>query len=184
MSKKKTLEKIELKGLQAAPSQVWGAIRIVPLVKDNINNDIRLSKVSYKEPTTMVSLKGELLDEGIKYISYVPHGLIVSWNDKRNPDVSFGTNLQTKDGKTFGKTVRIIHRMVKKIDKNQLRILPLHIAMEGFLSLYFGGPEIAWEEYSRQAISRGLDPRWENTVSGTAIPGLEDALRLFEIHNE
>jgi hypothetical protein len=75
-----------------------------------------------------------------------------------------------------------MERMVKRESKNSLRFLPLHLAMEGFLSLYFNGPKIAWEEYSRYALTYGLGCRSEYSYSGRAIAGLEEALRVFEIH--
>jgi hypothetical protein len=130
----------------------------------------------------VVSLDGELLDDGIKYVSYVPHGLVVAWTDDGSPAAAFGANMATRDGKRYGSCVRVAHRMAKREDENRLRLLPLHIAMEGFLALHFGGPDVAWSEYSRQAISKGLDPRWESSVSGRWILGLQDALRVFEIH--
>lgn len=183
MSSKKLLpKKIELTGLGIAPSQVWGGVRLVPLLKHEIKEDIRLAKISYRENMGVVSLNGELLDEGIKYLSYIPHGLVVSWDSRGKAAASFGAQLHQRDGKSFGKSVRVIHRMAKRVDKNQLRILPLHLAMEGFLALHFGGPDTAWKEYSRQVLSHGLDPRWEYSLSAQEINGLEDALRIFEIH--
>jgi hypothetical protein len=73
--------------------------------------------------------------------------------------------------------------MVKREDDHTVRILPLHLAMDGFLALCFAGPDVAWPEYSRRAISRGLDPRVESSVCGAWIPGFADALRVFEIHD-
>lgn len=54
--------------------------------------------------------------------------------------------------------------------------------MEGFLSMFFSGLDIAWSEYSQYALSHGLGCRFESSFSGHYIPGLEDALRVFEIH--
>jgi hypothetical protein len=180
------LESIDLRGLEAAPCQVWGGVRIVPLLRRQVRPDLRLAKRAYDEDVMVVSLEGGLLDAGIKYVSYVPHGLVVSWSDDGTAAAAFGAQLGGKDGKPFGKvgpfTVRVAHRMARREDKNRLRILPLHLAMEGFLALHFGGPDVAWSEYSRRALSTGLDPRWENAVPGSFMPGLEDALRLFEIH--
>jgi len=73
--------------------------------------------------------------------------------------------------------------MVKREEGNRLRMLPLHVAMEGFLALCFDGPDVAWSEYSKQAISTGLSPRWERVAPGYLVPGLADALRVFEIHD-
>ncbi len=72
--------------------------------------------------------------------------------------------------------------MARRVDKNRLRFLPLHLALEGYLALHFRGPVIAWAEWSRQAVARGLSPRAEDARTGAEVRGLEDALRVFEIH--
>ncbi len=132
----------------------------------------------------IVTLEGELLDPELAYVGYVPHGLVVTWSEDGSPAASFGAHLRGRDGKRFGSFVRVAHRMARREDRQRLRLLPLHLAMEGFLALHFGGPEIAWAEYSKRAISRGLDPRLEEVASGRSIDGLEDALRVFEIHEQ
>src|SRR5262249_2163865 len=107
------------------------------------------------------------------------------WNDDGTPVASFGASLQKgggRDGVAIGRCVRLLHRMVKREDGRQLRLLPLHLAMEGFLALHFGGAATAWPEHSRRAMRRGLSPRMERSMPGSAIAGLEDALRVFEIH--
>ncbi len=177
------LSDIQLTGLEIAPSQVRGAIRIVPILKHNFRYDLRLQGHQYEEPLGMVSLSGDLLDRGLKYFSYIPHGLVMSWSNDGSPIAACGTNLGSGDGKKMlGGLLRAIPRMSKKIARNQLRFLPLHLAMEGFLSMFFGGPEIAWSDYSRRARSEGLNPRCEYSYGGRSIAGLEDALRVFEIH--
>jgi hypothetical protein len=48
--KKRLLTDISLKGLEIAPSQIRGAVRIVPLIRQNIRNDLRLrdfQKIKY-----------------------------------------------------------------------------------------------------------------------------------------
>lgn len=181
----KLLERPCLRGLELAPSQVWGGVRLVPLLREELRNDLRMSLRAYEEDVAVVSLKGELMAPGLKYLSYVPHGLVVSWNDDGTATTAFGAQLGVKDGRRFqgGRgTVRVVHRMVRREDKHRLRLLPLHLAMEGFLALQFGGPEVAWSEYSRRAISSGLSPRSEDAVPGAWIHGLDEALRVFEIH--
>jgi hypothetical protein len=181
------LENVSLRGLSVAPPQVCGGIRIVPLIRGTVRDDLRLAKRSYDEDLMVVSLDGELLKPGLKYLSYVPHGLVLSWSEDGSAAAAFGTQIHAADGKRFGKTstkIRVTQRMVRREAANQLRLLPLHLAIEGFLALHFGGPEIAWGEYSQHALSRGLDPRWEETIPGSWITGLEDALRVFEIHEQ
>ncbi|MEO1377777.1 MAG: hypothetical protein AAFW70_26570 [Cyanobacteria bacterium J06635_10] len=180
--KKHLLTDISLKGLEIAPSQVRGAVRIVPLLRCNVRSDLRLMKRSYDEDLTVVSL-----EKDINYYSYVPHGLVMSWTDDGSPAAALGgqINKSKSDGKRFDcncASVRLMHRMRKRESNNQLRFLPLHLAMEGFLSMFFSGPDIAWSEYSKYALSHGLGSRHETAVGGSSIARLEDALRVFEIH--
>lgn len=184
-SKNKLLTNISLKGLEIAPSQVRGSIRIVPLLRHQVRGDLRLMRRAYNEDITVVSLEGEMKAPGMKYLSYVPHGLVMSWSDDGSPVAAYGGQIVKSDGKQFNwgcASVRLMHRMAKRESANQLRFLPLHLAMEGFLSLFFSGPDVAWSEYSKYALSHGLGARYEMSFSGRYIEGLEDALRVFEIH--
>ncbi len=164
--KKNLLTDISLKGLDIAPSQVRGAVRIVPLLRRNVRSDLRLLKRSYDEDLTVVSL-----EKDINYYSYVPHGLVMSWTDDGSPLAAFGGQMQkSNDGKRLDSgcaSVRLMHRMRKRESNHQLRFLPLHLAMEGFLSMFFSGPDIAWSEYSKYALSHGLGCRYETAVGGT-----------------
>ena len=179
MAKKAPLmETISLKGLEVAPSQIWGAVRLIPLIRKRSRVDLRLFKRNYNSDLAVVSV-----EKDIKYISYVPHGLVLHWSDDGSPVVATGGQLLT-EGKKYAcgpARVQLLHRMVKR-QKNALRLLPLHLAMEGFLGMFFNGPDIAWSDYSRQALSQGLSPRVEWSIAGRGINKLEDALRLFEIH--
>jgi hypothetical protein len=84
------LETIALRGLEIAPSQVWGAIRIVPLLRRQVRYDLRLWQRQYRDDAAIVSLTGDL-----KYMSYVPHGLVLSWSDDGSPVAAFGGQLYT-----------------------------------------------------------------------------------------
>jgi hypothetical protein len=175
---------LDLHGLDLAPAQVSGNIRLVPLLRRDPRGDLRLARRRYDEPVGIVSLEGDLLGRGVKYASFVPHGLVASWSSDGSAVANMGASLgKARDGKPFGRCVRVLHRMARREDDRTLRFLPLHLAMEGFLALCFGGPEIAWSEYSRRAIAHGLSPRTERSVRGAALPGFEDALRVFEIHD-
>jgi hypothetical protein len=174
-------------GLRLAPSQVWGSIRLVPVLRDEVRGDLRFAQRKYNDALTVVSLKGGLMEPGLKYASYVPHGLVMSWDNHRQVDAAFGTQLHKPEGKALKVgpfTVRVLHRMAHREEKNRLRLLPLHLAMEGFLALHFGGPEVAWTEYSQEALSRGLDPRSEWSVPGWSSTAFDEALRIFELHEQ
>ncbi|NNB93759.1 hypothetical protein HI113_07540 [Corallococcus exiguus] len=185
---KSAVRRLPLTGLRLAPSQVWGSIRLVPVLRDDIPGDLRITRRSYDEDVSVVSLQGGLMEPGLRYVSYVPHGLVVDWDDK-GAAVTAETRLRKPEGKE-GKSLkhgpfsstRVLHRMVHREDKSRLRLLPMHLTMEGFLALYFGGPQVAWSEYSQEALSQGLNPRSEWTSSGWASAAFAEALRIFELH--
>jgi len=52
-------------------------------------------------------------------------------------------------------------RMTRRDGRQRLRFLPLHLALEGYLALQFGGAPIAWQQWTRRAVTRGLSPRVE-----------------------
>lgn len=199
MSKKpvyRRADTLSLRGLDPAPAQTWGAIRLVPLIRRDVREDLRLARRGYGEDAAVVRLDGRPGGAGHAYASFVPHALVVSWSEDGSPVASFGASLSTagpgtkaatgtkapSDGVPFGRHVRLLHRMARREDTRRLRLLPMHLAMEGFLALHFGMPEIAWPEYSRRALRRGLDPRVESSISGWGIVALQEALRVFEIH--
>ncbi len=186
---------LDLKGLRTAPPQSMGAVRILPLVRERFlaegaaladpPRDLRIGLRGYGDSYAVVEVGGDgPTDPGLKYMSFVPHGLIVSYTEDGSPVAalggSFGPASEKKD-----RFVRLMHRMVKQEQgegaTSRFRMLPLHLAMEGFLALHFNGPDILWNQYSQQAIRKGLDPRSERAIRGSWLPGLEEALRTFEI---
>ena len=189
MQNSNLISNLQLKGLEIAPSQVRGAIRIVPIIKHNIRYDLKLWGYQYEEPLARGSIAerenchSSLLDREPEYYSYIPDGLVMSWCDDDSPVVADCTQLDFAKGKKIlGSLSKAIFCTSKKIARNRLRFLPLHLAMEGFLSMFYGRPTIAWRDYSRYSRSHGLNSLWDISYGGQIIPGLEDALRVFEIH--
>ncbi|QXJ26051.1 hypothetical protein AGRA3207_007639 [Actinomadura graeca] len=167
-------------GLTTGPAQVWNAIRLVPLLREEPVPHLRLHRRVYEQPVSVVEV-----GDGTVYTAYVPHAFVATWSeDDRLPAASYGTRLLERDTRPAPPRmpVRTTRRMARKAGKDRLRFLPLHLAVEGYLALHFGGPEIVWEEWSRRAVARGLSPRCEETYLGSEVRGLEDALRIFEIH--
>jgi hypothetical protein len=180
--KKPKLKHLSLNGLEIAPSQVWGGVRLVPLLRHNSPGDLRLSLRSYDEAWTVANL-----NDGSVYYAYVPHALVTSWSNDGTPIAAVGCQIKGPDGKKFKAgpvSARRLHRMARREEPNRLRFLPMHLAMEGFLALHFGGPDIAWEEYSKDTLAYGLGCRTESSYPGYMIDGLADALRVFEIHEQ
>lgn len=183
---KNILEQINLDQFELAPSQMWGNVRLVPVIKKVPSEDLRLGIKNYEDDATFVALdgrKGTKLPDNV-YYSYIPHGMVARWSSDNNPVVPYGCEVEklSKNNRKQGLRVRVEHRMAKREKSDQLRFLPLHLAMEGFLSLCFGGPNVAWSEYSKSLLRQGLGVRYESSYRGRWISDLEDALRVFEIH--
>lgn len=183
----KLLDRLVLKGLTLAPPQVLGGVRLVPLLREAAPGDLRLVQRTFAEDVALVQL-----DRRTSYFSYIPHALVAQWTNDGTPVAAFGTQIQSyealrkADSQERNRGFVMPHVMAKmryREDDRRLRFLPQHLAMEGFLALHFRGPDIAWEEYSRKALRDGMSPRTETSVAGNRIVGLEDALRVFEIHS-
>jgi hypothetical protein len=174
----KLLETIALHNIEIAPSQIWGSIRLVPLLRKDFREDLRLAKRGYNSRVMIP------VERNTFYHSYVPHGLVLNWSDNGEPVASLGGQLSDKSHQFAG--VKVLRRMAqrekRREDKNSLRFLPLEMAMEGFMGMFFKGPTIAWQEYSRRSRSTGLSPRTEYSLTGRSISDLSEALRVFEIH--
>ncbi|MYW04211.1 hypothetical protein [Streptomyces sp. SID3343] len=171
-----------LTGLTARPAQVWGAVRLVPLVRDEAITDLRLDRRVYGVGDPSIVDVGD----GTFYRSFIPHAFVASWETGQGPSAAFGTQLQERPATPRRAKVwlpkRSLRRMARGVDGTRLRFLPMHLAMEGYLALHFGGPSIAWEEWTDRAVREGLSPRTEEAFCGAWVRGLADALRVFEIH--
>ncbi|OII70106.1 MULTISPECIES: hypothetical protein [unclassified Streptomyces] len=182
------MTRIDLAGLTAGPAQVWGGIRLVPLLRERPVEGLRLHRRLYGDPGDPAgSAYGVVrVDERHTYTSYVPHGFVADWSgDGGGRGAAYGTRLGAQAPECV--PVRHHHRLAKRErgadgPSRRLRFLPLHLALEGYLALHFGGPSTVWDEWSRQAVRRGLSPREEDAYAGWQVRGLAEALRVFEIH--
>ncbi len=173
-------ETLSLAGLSLCASQVWGAVRLVPLVRDEPIEDLRLDRRCYNAYTFVD------LPDGTYYSCFVPHAFVASWSKDGEPLAALGTQATGSKRSNYGFRLQFDHRMAKRErkgvgDRQKLRFLPLHTAFEGYLALHFAGPDVVRRDFSKQALSRGLSPRIESLTPGRWIPGLEEALRVFEI---
>ena len=165
---KRELLRLSLGELQPAPCQVWGNVRIVPLLRERAVEHIRLLPTSGGAAPTSDS-------------AYLPAALILGWSDEGAPLALPETWLGPRGAAPRGRPLSL-HQMVKKLDHLRSRLLPLHVAVEALLAGYVSGPEIAWKGLSDQVLRCGLSPRSESFAPGAAINALAEALRVFEIH--
>ncbi|WP_439081054.1 ARPP-2 domain-containing protein [Streptomyces sp. WL006] len=181
------MNRLELTGLTVRPAQVWGGVRLVPLVRASPVEGLRLHREVYE------GMGAGIVELGPRerYLSYIPHGLVADWSGGGGPAAGTGGRRSAAYGTQFGggdapRSMPLPalphHRMAKRRPGDRLRFLPLHLALEGYLALHFGGPSTAWEEWSRAALRDGLSPRAEDAYLGLSVRGLGDALRVFEIH--
>lgn len=177
------MKRLRLDGLTALPGQVWGAVRLVPLVRERpFDSLLRLHPQIYEIAPAAVRLNRPTVHQ-----SYIPHGIVAQWSEGDPYVKTVGTRLtdprRPAAAEVRGKP-RAERRTVRRPSGNRLRFLPLHLSMEGYLSLHFGGPSMAWDEWSRLGLDEGPPPQVETAYPGKAVTGLGDALRVFEIHPE
>jgi hypothetical protein len=175
-----SVETLALTGLSLCASQVWGTVRLVPLLRDEPIEDLRLDLRCWNA-TTVVEL-----DDRAFYTTFVPHAFVASWTNDGAPLAALGTQATNSGKANHFFPLRFEHRMAKRVrgggaNRQRLRFLPLNVAFEAYLALHFAGPDVLRHEYSDQVLSHGLSPRIESVTPGHWIPGLEEALRVFEI---
>jgi hypothetical protein len=172
---------LSLGGLRIGAPQAMGTIRLVPILRDDPPGDLRVHARGYPSAVGVVGLDAQPEASKHVYVSYIPHGFVFSYTDNRT-EAAQGASL----GSERPRWVRLHHRIVKREDGDgatrRFRMLPLHLAMEGFLALHFSGPDVLWREFSQRSSSRGLDPRVERSYGGEVIRGFDTAVRVFEIH--
>lgn len=172
--------RLDLRGLVAAPSQLRGSVRLVPLLRSEVRADLRLWRRPQRAAVTAITLGGEPGSAGLHYWSYIPSSLVLDWTEDGAPVAAADSQLLgPKDRPRFFK---LEHRMAKRTAERSLRFFPQDLAIEGLLTHHFRGPDIVSKTWSQGAIRRGLDPRSESFTTGWSIQGLEEALRTFELH--
>ncbi|MFW5418480.1 hypothetical protein J0910_17865 [Nocardiopsis sp. CNT-189] len=172
---------IDTTGLHTGTAQVRGAVRLVPLLRPAPVHGLRLHPALTGADAAVVGA-----GRSPRYTAFVPHAYVASWDGDEGPSAAYGTRLSAAgDGAEAQPPPRVrvarLRRQVQRTARSRLRFLPLHLAMEGLLSLHFGGPDTAWQEWSRDTLRRGLSPREEASYLGLSVPGMAEALRTFEI---
>jgi len=180
------LDPLNLKGLVPAPSQILGSVRLLPLLRHHPLDDLRIGFRDYVDDNVvLVKLNARPWDDSLVNGIYVPYGLVIETGPDGEPVAPLRTGLSGSDALTLDKKipVRYLQKIVRRETGNRFRMLPLHTALDGFLANYFSGPDVAWKSLTDRFLRHGLDPRMERFLPGRAIHGLEEALRLFEIHD-
>ncbi|WP_411138323.1 ARPP-2 domain-containing protein [Streptomyces sp. C10] len=181
------MSRLDLSGLTVRPAQVWGAVRLVPLVRAEPVAGLRLHRELYEDGPATVRADGHTAYS----TTYLPHGFVADWTGDGSPAAAYGSQLTEGRGPVACAPLHFPRKLAQKRrgkgrpsggSSGSLRFLPLHLALDGYLALHFGGPSIVWEEWTRRAVYEGLTPRAERAYRGEAVPGLDDALRVFEIH--
>lgn len=176
------LDRITLAGYEVAAPQVFHSLMLFPVVDPAPRADLRLALAGYGADAR----RDVGLPDGATYTGYIPHALVVDWRRDGQPVAQQGATMvrAARQQKPVMGQVDVIDRLVvrRRREPTGLRLLPLHLAFEGFLALHFGGPDVAWATWSRRTRTFGLVERHERVTPGRAVGGLADALNLFEIH--
>lgn len=185
-----SIENITMQGLTARAAQCWRSVRLVPLVRTKAVPHLRIGRVAMKDELTITRLSAHTAqpDRELAFVSVVPHAFVVGWGEDAEAEVNQGVAfVRERDGHRFhsgGCQIAVKLRMARRASDKSLRFVPQQLAVEGLLSLFFAGPEVATRDWSERLLRRGLDPRVERAISGRSMEHLADALRVFEILDE
>ena len=170
---------LTLAGLRPEASQVWGNVRLVPLIRDTIRDDLRMGLRAYDNPFQPVLVDGTPQKPKAAYTSFIPHGLVLAWGQDGEPVTPVESwFLSRSEKKMPDRKMHGLYRMVRKEDVRRVRMLPMHLALDSLLALHFGGPTLASRFWSKAP----LRVRAERGLIGWGLPDLEPALKIFEIH--
>ena len=168
---------ISLNGLTPAPAQVSGAFRLVPLIRNRPCDDVRLTPHAMQGGVKVVNLP-----DHTQYVAFVPHALRLDWTPDGSPLMALGGQIMSPKRQEWC-GIELVDRLRKREARGGLRFVPLHLALEGLLALHFAPPRTAWRELSREFLRSGLGYRAESGVPGNLLPGFEEALATFELHD-
>jgi hypothetical protein len=170
----KTNERLELSGLRPAPCQVWGQVRLLPLVGPSAEGP-RVHPLCLGGEA-QVRLSGRPGGKGLLYSSFIPSGFVFARSSEEALAASelwVGERGEAPGGATINR--------LRQEKGGAMRILPLHSAVEGLLARRFRGSDVARKGWSAAFLRSGLSPRSESFIPARAIPDLEEALRHFEL---
>ena len=72
---------LDLAGLRIGAAQAFGAVRLVPLLKDHVRDDLRLWSRSYGDDRPdVVGLRGDARAPELGYFAYIPHAYVLEWS--------------------------------------------------------------------------------------------------------
>lgn len=165
--------KLDLSGVQFGPCQVWKNVRLVPLLRKEVTSNLKMTKIEYEESYSKV-----VVNDKTSYQSYIPFGVIASWGEDETAKL-FDKSLLSK--KKLKSASDHHFRLIGKVDKKRVRILPFHMAMEAFLSTAFKGPEVRKKEFTNEFNRFGLQCRGEVSWKSDWLNYVNDSLGYFEI---
>ncbi len=173
---------IVLEGVATGTAQQWGGVRLVPLLRSAPVPGLRLHPMAAEDLRDNPGIARGYEDAGV--CCYVPHAYVLTWDGDPSPGAAYGTRLVAPGRSSAPRRMHLSPGGARGADRGRSRFLPMRLAVEGLLSLFSGGPETAWAEWSRDLVRRGVPSPGADTRPGREIGGLAEALRVFEIHRD
>lgn len=176
-------------GVRTGPDQRWGNVRLVPLLRGEGVEGLRL----HPALSGITPDRPEETPEGAESpdpepVAYLPHAYVAScWGDDPLPGAVYGTHLLSPWDRPDPARVHLSSRrgQVSRFERDRPRYLPWRLNVEGHLALRFDSPDIAWEHLNRTLLRTGrMGAPAEAAYLGQEIGDLARALELFEIHPE
>ena len=169
---------ITRKGLRLGSSQVLGAIRLVPVLRDQEIKGLRLLQGLTPEGAVGGPYRSQT------DLVYVPHGLIMPWHVEREPAwVAAEGTLIGSPGRLgaggFSGGDLVPHAPPRP--GQRVAMMPMQEALDRLMLRQYGVTRPLRSLYGENTVALGRPGARDAMVAGPAIEGLSEALATFEI---
>lgn len=159
---------LPLPGIEALPSQPFGPLHLVPLMRTAPPVDLPLIPVARPWITDDDTHSGVVL---------VPHGAVTGF-DGSAPLVAYSTQIvNAHNAERRVRTARMDYPIGRRDASSRVRMLPMHLSLEGALLSTFDASPETWARRSKVRVYDG-SVRSERSAASV----VESALRTFELH--
>ena len=173
-----TRQGFALRELEFGTAQVFGPIEIVPVIRRSIRSDFRVLRRMLEGHPFSARVDA---DDQPRWLC-VPSGVIIDNDDDGRGMASFGAQVleARRNNVPRARDLARLSRLAARRRSTLLGFLPDHIGRWGFMLFLYGFPG-TWEEFGGEALERAHLDWLEGMVPGGRVPGLAEALRVFEI---
>ncbi|MCA9687304.1 MAG: hypothetical protein KC457_34405, partial [Myxococcales bacterium] len=173
-----TSQGFALRELEFGTVQVFGPIEIVPVIRRSIRPDFRVLRRMLEGHPFAARVDD---DDEARWLC-VPSGVIVDNDAEGRGQANFGARVldARRNNVPKARSLERLSRLSARRRSELVSFLPDNIGRWGFMLFLYGFPG-SWDEFGGEVLERAHLQWVEGMAPGGRVPGLAEALRVFEI---